>query len=42
MRDEKRNRELCGFFFLECLSAKALQSGLLIRIGKQNVEIIDK
>ena len=29
-------------FFFKCRSAMALRSVLLIRIGKQNVEIIDK
>ena len=29
-------------FFFNCRSAMALQSVLLIRTGKQNVEIIDK
>ena len=38
----KRNREFSGFFFPKCGSAMALRSVLLIRIGKQNVKIIDK
>ena len=37
----KRNREFSGVFFKR-RSALALRSVLLIRIGKQNVKIIEK
>ena len=41
MRGENGTESLVGFFF-KCCSAMALRSVLLIRIGKQYVEIIDK
>ena len=41
MRGENGTESLVGFFF-KCRSAMVLRSVLLIRIGKQNVEIIDK
>ena len=41
MRGENGAESLVGFFF-KCRSAMALRSGLLIRIGKQNVKIIEK
>ena len=40
MRGENGTESLVGFFFKR--SAMALQSVLLIRIGKQNVKIIEK
>ena len=41
MRGENGTERLVGFFF-KCRSAMALRSVLLIRIGKQNVKIIEK
>ena len=41
MRGENGTESLVGFFF-KCRSAMALWSVLLIRIGKQNVKIIEK
>ena len=40
MRGENGTESLVGFFF-KCRNAMVLGSVLLIRIGKQNVEIID-
>ena len=42
MRGENGTESLVGFFSSKCRSAMALRSVLLIRIGKQNVEFIDK
>ena len=41
MRGENGTESLVGFFFKR-RSAMALRSVLLIRIGKQNVKIIEK
>ena len=42
MRGKNGTERLVGFFFFKCHSAMALRSVLLIQIGKQNVEIVDK
>ena len=42
MRGENGTESLVVVFFFKCRSAMALRSVLLIQIGKQNVEIIDK
>ena len=42
MRGENGTESLVGFFFFKCRSEMALRSVLLIRIGKQNVKVIEK